>query len=70
VVDDVPYLIKVSPFNFNGASRFYVKPNGGDDHIFAWDSELAGLRAIDDNASVLPDTLEAAISHKLQSQKK
>lgn len=70
VVDDVPYLIKASPFTFNGTSRFYVNINGGDDHIFTWDSELAGLRAIDDNASILPDALEEAISHKLQSKNK
>jgi len=70
VVDDVPYLVKVSPFSFNGESRFYVNVNGGDDHVFTWDSELAGLRAIDDNASVLPNTLEEAISQKLQSQQK
>jgi hypothetical protein len=70
VVDDVPYLVKVSPFTFNGESRFYVNINGGDDHVFTWDSELGGLRAIDDNASVLPNTLEEAISKKLQSQQK
>jgi len=70
VVDDVPYLVKVSPFSFNGEARFYVNVNGGDDHVFTWDSELAGLRAIDDGASVLPNTLEEAISQKLQSQQK
>src|SRR3990170_3859941 len=60
LVDDVPYLIKASPFSFNGETRFYINVNGGDDHVFTWDSELAGLRAIDDNAAILPNTLEEA----------
>jgi hypothetical protein len=68
LVDAVPYLIKASPFSFNGETRFYINVNGGDDHVFTWDSELAGLRAIDDGASILPDTLEEAISQKLQSR--
>lgn len=70
VVDDVPYLVKASPFSFNGETRFYVSVNESPEHVFTWDSELKRLRAIDDNAGVLPDSLETAISEKLQSKQK
>ena len=70
VVDDVPYFVNTIPFYFNGETRFYVNINGGDAHVFTWDSELGMLRAIDDNASTLPDALEEAISMKLQSKLK
>lgn len=66
LVDDVPYFIKATPFSFNGETRFYIKINGGTDHVFTWDSELGQLRAIDDNASTLPLVLEEAISQRLQ----
>lgn len=70
VVDDVPYLVKASPFSFNGETRFYVDVNGSGEHVFTWDSAVGRLRAIDDNASILPDALEEAISQKLQAQVK
>ena len=68
VVDDVPYLVKVSPFSFNDEQRFYVSINGGTEHVFTWDSEIGSLRAIDDEASILPDALEEEISRQLQSK--
>ncbi|HKH62112.1 MAG TPA: hypothetical protein VKA49_14825 [Flavitalea sp.] len=70
VVDDVPYLVKASPFSFNGERRFYVSVNDSPEHVFTWDSELKRLRAIDDNAGVLPEPVETAISDKLQSKQK
>lgn len=70
VVDDVPYLVKTTPFSFNGETRFYVSVNDGPEHVFTWDAEVGQLRAIDDAAAELPDTLETAISQKLQSQLK
>jgi hypothetical protein len=36
--------------------------------VFTWDSSLGQLRAIDDDASTLPDNVEEAISEKLQSK--
>ncbi|MET0393332.1 MAG: hypothetical protein ABW019_09335 [Chitinophagaceae bacterium] len=69
-VDGVPYLVKASPFAFNGETRYYVSINDGPDHVFTWDSEVGQLRAIDDDAAELPDTLEEAISRKLQSLQK
>lgn len=67
VLDKVPYLVKVTPFVFNGETRFYVSINGGEDHVFTWDSEVRELRAIDDEASVLPVGLEEEISRELQT---
>jgi hypothetical protein len=68
LVDSVPYLVSAAPFSFNGEMRWSVSLNGGTEHIFTWDSELKRLTAIDDDASVLPEGLEEAISEKLQSK--
>jgi hypothetical protein len=66
LLDNVPYMVTASPFDFNGETRFYVSVNGGEPHVFTWDSELREVRAIDDAASVLPNGLEEEISQKLQ----
>jgi hypothetical protein len=67
LVDKVPYLATVTPFDFNGETRFYVSINGGENHVFTWDSEVREIRAIDDEASVLPVGLEEEISRELQT---
>ncbi len=67
VVDSVPYLVKVSPFSFNDETRYNVSINGGENHVFTWDSEVSGLRAIDDSASTLPSVVEEEISARLLS---
>jgi hypothetical protein len=69
VVDDVPYFVKVVPFPFNAETRYYINVNGGEDHVFTWDSQLKRLRAIDDSSWLLPDALEDVINQKLQQQK-
>jgi hypothetical protein len=66
LVDAVPYLVNISPFTFNDEQRFYVSINGGPEHVFTWDSEIGALRAIDDDASILPDAVEAEVSRQLQ----
>jgi hypothetical protein len=68
VVDNVPYMVKATPFTFNGEIRYKVRFNESSEHVFTWDSSLAQLRAIDDDASTMPDNLEIAISVKLQSK--
>lgn len=70
VIDGVPYLIKSISFLYNGELRFRVFVNDDTEHVFTWDSEVKMLRAIDDDASIIPDGLEEAISDKLQSQVK
>lgn len=70
LVDDVPYFVKAAPFSFNGETRFTVRVNDGPEHIFTWDSQIKGLRAIDDEASILPDPVEEAISERLQSKER
>jgi hypothetical protein len=68
LVDSVPYMVNANPFRFNGEVRYRVSVNGGSEHVFTWDSSLGQLRAIDDEASTLPDNVEMAISEKLQSK--
>lgn len=65
VVDKVPYMIRVTPFLFNDEKRFRISVNGDDGHIFAWDPDLVGLHALDEDASTLPVSLEKAISDRL-----
>jgi len=67
LVDNVPYMIKAVPFSFNGEKRYRVSFNGSPEHVFTWDASLSQLRAINDDSSTMPDSLEIAISQKLQS---
>ena len=69
-MDEVPYFIKAAPFRFNGETRFSVTVNDGPEHIFTWDTDVKGLRAIDDESSIMPDSLEKAISQRLQSKER
>ena len=70
VIDGVPYFIKSIPFSYNEELRFRVIINDDTENVFTWDSEVKMLRAIDDDASLLPDRLEEAISGKLQTRTK
>ena len=70
LVDGVPYTVKSLPFLFNDELRFRIIINGASEHVFTWDSEIAMIRAINDDSSVLPAGLEEALSEKLQSQLK
>lgn len=65
VVDQVPYLVKVAPFNFNDEQRYYISINGGVQHVFTWDDNVSALRAIDDDAAALPSSVEDEISRRL-----
>jgi hypothetical protein len=67
LVDKIPYRVKVEPFEFNTETRFKVQYNGGEEHIFTWDSSLGRLAPIDDDAGLIPDDLENAIAQRLQS---
>ena len=65
-VDDVPYVVEAKSFDFNDDQRYYIRVNGGEDHVFSWDAQLRRFRSLDD-ASDIPTTLEEAISRKLES---
>jgi hypothetical protein len=67
LVDKVPYEVSVVPFEFNTETRFRVRYNGGEEHIFTWDSSLGRLAPIDDDAATMPIDLESAIAQRLQS---
>ena len=70
LVNGVSCTIKSMPFLFNDELRFRIIINGTSEHVFTWDSEIAMIRAINDDSSVLPAGLEEALSEKLQSQLK
>ncbi|MEO6548431.1 MAG: hypothetical protein ABIN94_10540, partial [Ferruginibacter sp.] len=65
LVDNIPYMVTVSPFMFNGDKRYYISINAGIDHVFAWDPQQAQLRPIDDDAALIPASLENAINERL-----
>lgn len=67
LVDGVPYSVKAVPFEFNGETRFKVRYNGGDEHIFTWDASVGRLMPIDDDAARIPDNLEREIAGRLLS---
>jgi hypothetical protein len=69
VVDGVPYLVQVTPYEFNTETRFKVSYNGNPELIFIWDEELKRVAAIGDDAATLPDNLENAIAEKLHMGK-
>ncbi|HYO21075.1 MAG TPA: hypothetical protein VER36_01635 [Flavisolibacter sp.] len=69
LLNGVPYFVKAEPFEFNTETRFKVRYNEGDEHIFTWDSSLGRLAAIDDDAGTIPDDLESAIAGRLQAGK-
>jgi hypothetical protein len=69
VVEGVPYQVKATPFEFNTETRYKVKYNGGEEHIFTWDSSVGRLVPIDDDAAIMPDDLERAIAQRLQAGK-
>jgi hypothetical protein len=67
VVNGVPYMVKAEPFSFNTETRYKVSYNGGDEHIFTFDSSVGRLTAIDDDSATMPDDLERAIAGRLQA---
>ena len=69
LVGGVPYFVNAEPFTFNTETRYKVRFNQSDEHIFTWDSSLGRMAAIDDDAGVIPDDVERAIATRLQSKK-
>ena len=69
LLNGVPYFVKAEPFPFNGETRFRVRYNNSDEHIFTWDSRVGRMAPIDDDAGTIPDDLESAIAGKLQAGK-
>ena len=65
VVDGVPYIVKIIPFDFNGERRFRVSYNEGPEHIFTWHPSLGSITAIDDESVEIPGSVEQAIAAKL-----
>jgi hypothetical protein len=66
LVDGVPYEVRAKPFQFNDDIRYKVSYNGGQIFVFVWDQELKRLAAIGEGTETIPDSLESAISQKLE----
>lgn len=66
LVDGVPYEVRATPFEFNTDIRYRVSYNGGPTFIFVYDPEIKRLAAIGDGTGTIPDSLERAISEKLE----
>jgi hypothetical protein len=67
IVDGLPVMVKATPYDFNGETRFLVSYNGSEEYVFTRDSSLGRLAAIGDEAVGIPDTVEEAIAEKLQT---
>jgi hypothetical protein len=67
LVDGVPYEVRATPFRFNDDIRYRVSYNGGQIYVFVWDEQLKRLTAIGEGTETIPDSLESAISQKLES---
>ena len=66
-VDITPYEVKVTSHIVNDEQRFDVQINGGDQHVYVWDEQIQSHRALDDEASIIPEALEKKISDQLMN---
>lgn len=67
-VDNKPVEVKATPYVLNDETRFRVSYNGSPVYIFGWDSSLRRLIAISGGSENIPDHIEEAIAHQLQSR--
>jgi hypothetical protein len=67
LVDGVPYEVRATPFQFNDDTRYRVSFNGGQIFVFVYDPELKRFAAIGEGTESIPDSLERAISQKLEA---
>ncbi|MDQ6812180.1 MAG: hypothetical protein M3040_00345 [Bacteroidota bacterium] len=67
LLNAVPYIVKATPFEFNGDTRFTVSYNGSDDFVFTYDSTMGHYVAIEDDTDTIPADLELAIAERLYS---
>ncbi len=67
LINSIPYIIKVTPFEFNDETRFTINYNGSDDYVFTYDTNVGEYVSIGDDTDPVPDDLEVAISETLSS---
>lgn len=67
LINGIPYVVKITPFEFNDKTRFTVSFNDSDDYVFTYDTNVSQYVSIGDDTETIPDDLEAAISEKLLS---
>ena len=64
-VDGVPYFVEATPYELNDQIRYHVSINGGPLLSFAWNDELQLFKALNDDASTLPEGLILAITQNI-----
>lgn len=67
LINEIPYVVKITSFEFNDETRFTVSFNDSDDYVFTYDTNVSQYVSIGDDTETMPDDLEAAISEKLLS---
>lgn len=67
LINGIPYVVKITPFEFNDETRFTVSFNDSDDYVFTYDTNVSQYVSIGDDTETIPHDLEAAISEKLLS---
>lgn len=65
LLNGVPYIVKVAPFEFNAETRFNVSYNGSEEYVFTYDTSVGQYVSISDNGETVPADLELAISQRL-----
>ena len=65
LLNGVPYIVKATPFEFNGDKRFTISYNGSDDFVFTYDRTVGHYVAIGDDSDTVPADLEVAIAERL-----
>lgn len=67
LISNIPYVVKITPFEFNAETRFTVSFNDSDDYVFTYDTNVSQYVSIGDGTETIPDDLEVAISERLFS---
>lgn len=65
MVDNVPYFVEAVPFQFNDQVRYNIMINGGPTDVFVWDEDVQLFKALNEDASTLPDGLIRAITTRI-----
>ncbi|TDH23039.1 hypothetical protein EXU57_18450 [Segetibacter sp. 3557_3] len=65
MLDGVPYEVRVSPFQFNEATRYNISINGSDEYVFAYDDNVSQYVPLSDDSSTIPQNIETEIGLRL-----
>ena len=65
LLNGVPYVVKATPYEFNGETRYRVSYNGSEEYIFAYDLSIKQYVSIGDGTETIPSDVEVAIAEHL-----